>query len=61
MLRSIVKTAVVVFALAGAAPAMATPLAAPVTPSPTVSPAAPTQGIIMRDGGICDPLRHMGC
>ncbi len=24
--------------------------------------AAPTtQGIIMRDGGICDPIRHMGC
>ena len=22
---------------------------------------ATTQGIIMRDGGICDPIRHMGC
>jgi hypothetical protein len=21
----------------------------------------PTNGIIMRDGGICDPIRHMGC
>ena len=20
-----------------------------------------TQGIIMRDGGVCDPIRHMGC
>jgi hypothetical protein len=33
-------------------------------PSPTVAPApisAGTQGIIMRDGGICDPIRHMGC
>ena len=32
-------------------------------PTPTVQPApAPTaQGIIMRDGGICDPIRHMGC
>jgi hypothetical protein len=20
-----------------------------------------TNGIIMRDGGICDPIRHMGC
>ncbi len=20
-----------------------------------------TKGIIMRDGGICDPIRHMGC
>ena len=25
------------------------------------SGAATTQGIIMRDGGICDPIRHMGC
>ena len=22
---------------------------------------ASQQGIIMRDGGICDPIRHMGC
>jgi hypothetical protein len=22
---------------------------------------AAAQGIIMRDGGICDPIRHMGC
>ena len=21
----------------------------------------PTNGIIMRDGGVCDPIRHMGC
>jgi len=20
-----------------------------------------THGIIMRDGGVCDPIRHMGC
>jgi hypothetical protein len=45
--------------LAGAAPAMALPIPAP---SPTVQPApSTTQGIIMRDGGICDPIRHMGC
>jgi hypothetical protein len=32
------------------------------TPSPTVAPAPQTtSGIIMRDGGICDPIRHMGC
>ena len=33
------------------------------TPSPTVQPApAPTAtGLIMRDGGICDPIRHIGC
>ena len=23
--------------------------------------ARPTNGIIMRDGGVCDPIRHMGC
>jgi hypothetical protein len=22
---------------------------------------ASVNGIIMRDGGICDPIRHMGC
>jgi hypothetical protein len=29
----------------------------------TVQPlsGATTQGIIMRDGGVCDPIRHMGC
>src|SRR3954454_5108668 len=53
---------IAVTALVGSAPAMATPLAAPVGPSPTVNPAgASQQGIIMRDGGICDPIRHMGC
>jgi len=25
------------------------------------SPATPASGIIMRDGGVCDPIRHMGC
>ncbi|HXU05843.1 MAG TPA: hypothetical protein VN903_33045 [Polyangia bacterium] len=29
--------------------------------APIVAPAAPTEGIIMRDGGVCDPIRHMGC
>ena len=36
----------------------------PSSPSPTVGPApvtTTTQGIIMRDGGVCDPIRHMGC
>ena len=23
--------------------------------------ARPSNGIIMRDGGVCDPIRHMGC
>jgi hypothetical protein len=41
-----------------AAPAMAaTPTPAPQLSSHTVA----AQGIIMRDGGVCDPIRHMGC
>jgi|KBSMisStandDraft_5_1062788.scaffolds.fasta_scaffold330059_3 hypothetical protein len=38
--------------------------AAPVTtaPGPLITgPSTPTEGIIMRDGGVCDPIRHMGC
>jgi len=38
-------------------------LAASVSPSfahSTVSAPA-TTSIIMRDGGVCDPIRHMGC
>ena len=33
------------------------------TPPLKVSPktAPTTKGIIMRDGGVCDPIRHMGC
>ena len=60
-----VPAAVVLAALTLCGPAAA------VTPTPTSanpSPYVPTQGagaagqgIIMRDGGICDPIRHMGC
>jgi hypothetical protein len=35
--------------------------AEPTLPPLTTVPAAPTEGIIMRDGGVCDPIRHMGC
>jgi hypothetical protein len=61
--RLAASAALIVTALTGAAPALATPIPTTVPgPSPTVSPAgAPTQGIIMRDGGVCDPIRHMGC
>jgi len=36
---------------------------APTTvPGPVLTtPSTPTEGIIMRDGGVCDPIRHMGC
>jgi hypothetical protein len=49
-----------VVALAGPATA-ATTQPRPVTGT-TVAPApVSSQGIIMRDGGVCDPIRHMGC
>jgi hypothetical protein len=41
--------------------AAATPAGGPSQVSPTVAPAPTTTGIIMRDGGVCDPIRHMGC
>jgi hypothetical protein len=60
--RLALPAAVVLTALAVSAPAMATPISAPAGPTPTFGPTgAPAQGIIMRDGGICDPIRHMGC
>jgi hypothetical protein len=45
--------------------AISSALRAPVTttvPGPVLTtPSTPTEGIIMRDGGVCDPIRHMGC
>jgi hypothetical protein len=35
--------------------------AAHTTLDSTPSGGAPVNSIIMRDGGICDPIRHMGC
>jgi hypothetical protein len=29
--------------------------------APAKQTSAKSNGIIMRDGGICDPIRHMGC
>jgi len=55
-LAVLVPTAAVV---ALAVPASAAP-AIP-QPGPIAAPAPVTPGIIMRDGGICDPIRHMGC
>jgi hypothetical protein len=55
----------VIAAAAIASPSIAATL--PSAGSPTVAPAPTTvagptsQGIIMRDGGVCDPIRHMGC
>jgi|1186.fasta_scaffold365421_2 hypothetical protein len=61
--RLALPAVVVLAALGGAASATATPLPADAGQAPTVHTVSPTttQGIIMRDGGICDPIRHMGC
>ena len=46
-----------------AALALPGPASAAITPSQPVAgaPVTSSQGIIMRDGGVCDPIRHMGC
>jgi hypothetical protein len=58
--------AAVLAAIAVAGPASASIAPAGNAPSPYVpaqasGPNATAQGIIMRDGGVCDPIRHMGC
>ena len=62
--RSVATLGVVAGLLAAAVPATAAGLAASDAGQPNHAvPNADTtaQGIIMRDGGICDPIRHMGC
>jgi hypothetical protein len=49
---------------AGAAAASAPAVQAATVAEPSLRPAGAdvqAQGIIMRDGGVCDPIRHMGC
>ncbi len=62
---SITRRLLIVVAAAGAVAASAPAVqAATVTAEPSLRPAGTTvqaQGIIMRDGGVCDPIRHMGC
>jgi hypothetical protein len=57
--RTLALAAVTILA-APASAALALP--APTTGA-TIGPApvGTSQGIIMRDGGVCDPIRHMGC
>ena len=54
--------AAMIAALALSGPAAA----ATASSAPSIQDSAPAagsvaQGIIMRDGGVCDPIRHMGC
>jgi hypothetical protein len=62
--RSVATIGVVAGLLAGAVSASAAGPVSTTFGQPTASPtvgSAPSQGIIMRDGGVCDPIRHMGC
>jgi hypothetical protein len=61
--RSLATLGVVAGLLAAAVPATAASPAgtSPGQPNGAQPIAATTQGIIMRDGGVCDPIRHMGC
>ena len=63
--RSAATLGVVAGLLAAAVPATAAGIAAGNAGQTTIaiptSTTTTTQGIIMRDGGICDPIRHMGC
>ena len=58
---TIAATALAAMSIAGSASAAVG--AGSNAPSPYVPTASSptTQSIIMRDGGICDPIRHMGC
>jgi hypothetical protein len=62
--RSVATLGVVAGLLAAAVPASAAVPAGSNAGQPNgalPTAAATAQGIIMRDGGICDPIRHMGC
>jgi hypothetical protein len=60
---TIVATVTTLAVSAGAASAGAsiTPPAHRTTPVLENTTSAKSNGIIMRDGGVCDPIRHMGC
>jgi hypothetical protein len=59
--HALLATLVTAAALSGTPALAATPTLAPQPSAPLAGSGATTQGIIMRDGGICDPIRHMGC
>ena len=59
--RLLLAAAVSASALSAAPAIAATPSLTPISTVPTTAPVNTSQGIIMRDGGVCDPIRHMGC
>jgi hypothetical protein len=57
---TIAATALAAISIAGSASAAVAPGSN--VPSPYMPTSSPTtQSIIMKDGNICDPFRHMGC
>jgi hypothetical protein len=51
----VISTVAVFGTLVGSSSAAVAPSSA------AVGSSSGAQGIIMRDGGVCDPIRHMGC
>ena len=58
---TIAATALAAISIAGSASAAVGPGSN--APSPYIPTASgpTTQSIIMKDGNVCDPIRHMGC
>jgi hypothetical protein len=59
--RVLLASLVAAAALSPTAAIAATPSIGSASSAPISAPAGAAQGIIMRDGGVCDPIRHMGC
>ena len=57
----VLPAALVAAALFGSPAVASTPAPTTALPAPTQTTLPTSQGIIMRDGGVCDPIRHMGC
>jgi hypothetical protein len=63
-MSNLVRRLLIVTAAAGAVAASAPAVQAATIAGSSLHPAGANvqaQGIIMRDGGICDPIRHIGC
>jgi len=61
MFRVLTVLAAIVALAVSAAPAPAGLLSSPLGASGTRSGGEVISGFIMKDGNICDPIRHMGC
>ena len=61
MFRVLTILAAIAALAVSAAPASAGLLSSPLGASRTKSGGEVISGFIMKDGNICDPIRHMGC